>query len=401
MSDQHGKIPAGMMTVIILVFTICLFSLTPLALADISASSQASVHYYISGYVFVDGMPTDNVLIHSDYEQGKNTTTGPDGAGRHGYYVLSMVSSTDPARVTAIYTDNESSRATNFSTSAFIDRPNLDTGYGSLNLFIETSPAVANPTIQPEGKLLDRVTGVFNNFISQITNWVKINSGVSPYNNATSGAVVSRAVMFDASEISYTDLALVDANDTSKEMYHAISDTHGFYNFTVVRNTYNINSGDYDRNYRLKADLYASVGNVKTLLGEGVSAPFSLMPGQTAYATAVIFTNPSNITVLGPDSMGMNGNDHVTYTANVTDCLGRPVPDGYVVQFTLSNNNVGMGELAPNGSSTPSGLFVMAPTSGGNARAEYGWVTRPGVNAINAAYEQDMKINSSAAVELR
>ena len=174
--------------------------------------------------------------------------------------------------------------------------------------------------------------------------------------------------MFDGSEISYTDLALVDANDTRKEMYHVRSDEHGFYNFTVVKNTYNINSGDYDSSYRLKADLYANVNDSMMLIGEGISAPFSLMPGQTANVTAVVFTRPNNITVRGPDSIGMNGNDHVTYTAYVTDGLGHPVPDGYMVQFTLSNNNVGMGELAPEGQAAPSGLYVTAPTSGGNAR---------------------------------
>ncbi len=149
----------------------------------------------------------------------------------------------------------------------------------------------------------------------------------------------------------------------SKEMYHVRSDAHGFYNFTVVKNTYNINSGDYDRSYRLKADLYANVNNSRMLIGEGISEPFSLMPGQTVNMTAVVFTRPNNIAVSGPDSMGMNGNDHVTYTAYVTDGLGHPVPDGCMIQFTLSNNNVGMGQLGPKGSSTPSGLFVSAPTS--------------------------------------
>ncbi len=57
-----------------------------------------------------------------------------------------------------------------------------------MNLFIDTNHDHRASVSQPDGKLLDRVTGVFNNFISQITNWVKINSGVSPYNNATSGA---------------------------------------------------------------------------------------------------------------------------------------------------------------------------------------------------------------------
>jgi hypothetical protein len=396
MSFRMSKVPAGVMTMVILVSTICLFALTPMALA---ASSQTS--YNISGYVFVDGMPMDNVQVHTAYGGGNNTTTGPDGAGRHGYYKLSTTASNGPIKVLANYTGIESSHATDFSTSALIDRPNTDTGYGTLNLFIETNQTAAASMNPPEGHLLDRVAGVFNNFISQITNWVKINSGVSPYNNATSGAVVSRAVMFDASNISYTDLALVDANDTRKEMYHVRSDEHGFYNFTTVKNTYNINTGDYDNSYRLKADIYANVSGSAALVGEGISQPFSLLPGQTAFATAVVFPRPFNIDVQGPTSLGMNGEDHVTYTAYMTDAWGAPVPDGYLIQFTLSNNNVGMGELAMNRSGTPSGLFVTAPTSGGYARAEYGWVTRPGENSIITTYEQDMNVNSSAAVELR
>ncbi|HEY3422019.1 MAG TPA: hypothetical protein VGK13_02590 [Methanocellaceae archaeon] len=401
MNFQHGKIPTGIMTLIILVSAICLFMLTPIALADNSARSQSSVPYHISGYVFVDGIPMDNVLIHTDYGGGNNTTTGPDGAGRHGYYTLSTIASQGPTKVIAVYGGNESSNDANFSTLALIDHPNTDTGYGTLNLFIETNPAVAAPMTQPEVHMLDRVAGVVNNFISQITNWVKINSGVSPYNNATSGAVFSRAVMYDASEISYTDLALVDAKDTRKEMYHVRSDEHGFYNFTTVKNTYNINSGDYDSSYRLKADVYANVSGKISRVGEGISPAFSLMPGQTARATAVIFPSPFSIEVQGPAFVGMNGQDHMTYSAYMTDAWGRPVPDGYMVQFALSNNNVGMGELAVNGSSTPSGLFVTVPTAGGYARAEYGWVTRPGINEVKAAYEQNMNVNSSADVELR
>ncbi len=401
MSFEHGKIPAINISLIILVATICLFAITPMALADTSARSPAHTSYNISGYVFVDGMPTDNVLVYTAYGEGSGAVTGLDGAGRHGYYSLSTIASQGPARVTAVYTGSENSHASNFSTSASIDHPNTDTGYGTMNLFIDKNQTTVVSVAQPNGKLLDRVAGVVNNFISQISNWVKINSGVSPYNNATSGTVVSRAVMFDASEISYTDLALVDANNTRKELYHVKSDEHGFYNFTVVKNTYNINSGDYDRSYRLKADLYVSVNDGKLLIGEGLSEPFSLMPGQTVAMTAVVFTRPNNITVNGPSSMGMNGNDHVTYTAYVTDGLGRPVPDGCMIQFTLSNNNVGMGQLGPKGSGTSTGLFITVPTVGGNATAEYGWVTRPGVNAINAAYALDMNVNGSTAVELR
>ena len=396
MSFERGKVP-NIISLIILATTIWLFSLMPIALADTSTGSNAA-NYNISGYVFVDGMPTDNMTVNTSYGGGSNTVTGLDGAGRHGYYIMSVKVSQGPAKVIATYAGLP---AANISTSAQIDHPNTYAGYGTLNLFIDTNQTTMASVSQPEGKILDRVAGVVNNFISQITNWVKINSGVSPYNNATSGAVVSMAVMFDGSGVSYTDLALVDANDTRKEMYHVRSDDHGFYNFTVVKNTYNINSGDYDSSYRLKADLYARVNDSMMLIGEGISAPFSLMPGQTAHATAVVFTRPNNITVSGPDSIGMNGNDHATYTAYVTDGLGHPVPDGCMVQFTLSNNNIGMGQLAPEGQSASSGLYVNARTSGGNAMAEYGWVTRPGVNAIKAAYEQDMNVNSSTAVELR
>lgn len=396
MSFERVKIPAMTISMILLVATICLFTL-----AGISAQAQSATSYNLSGYVFVDGVPTDNVLVYTTYGGGSNAVTGPDGAGRHGYYTLSTAASPGPAKILALYTGSNISHSSNFSTSAVIERPDADAGYGTLNLFIDTDQNVTASVSQPEGKLIDRVADVFNNFIWQISNWVKINSGVSPYNNATSGAVVSRAIMFDGSAISYTDLALVDANDTRKEMYHVRSNERGFYNFTVVRNTYNINSGDYDSSYRLKADLYGDVNGKRMLIGEGVSAPFSLMPGQVANVTAVIFTRPNNITVSGPDSIGMTGNDHVTYTAYVTDGMDRPVPDGCRIQFTLSNNNIGMGELAPNGSSVASGLYVTASTSGGYARAEYGWVTRPGVNAIRAAYEQDMNVNASTAVELR
>lgn len=401
MNFEPGRVSVIIISLIFLVATICLFELSPIALADTSANSQAATAYNISGYVFVDGLPMDNVSVSTAYGGGNNGVTGPDGAGRHGYYTLSTQASQGPAKVIAMYTGSENSHAANFSTSALIDHPDTAAGYGIMNLFIDTNQTVAASVSQPEGKLLDRAVGVVNNFISQITNWVKINSGVSPYNNATSGSVVSRAYMFDASEISYTDLALVDANNTRKEIYHVRSDDHGFYNFTVVKNTYNISSGDYDSSYRLKADVYANVSGGRALVGEGISQPFSLMPGQTANVTAVVFTWPYNITVTGPDSLGMNGEDHVTYSAYVTDGLGKPVADGNMIQFTLSNNNIGMGELAANGSSAPSGLYVTVPTRGGYARAEYGWVTRPGVNAIKAAYEQNMNVNSSTAVELR
>ncbi len=104
MSFEHGKIPAINISMIILVATICLFALTPIALADTSANSQPAVAYNISGYVFVDGMPMDNVLVYTTNGGDNRHGNGADGAGRHGYYSLSAIASQGPVKVIAVYT---------------------------------------------------------------------------------------------------------------------------------------------------------------------------------------------------------------------------------------------------------------------------------------------------------
>ena len=356
--------------------------------------------YSITGYVYVDGVPTDNVTVSTNYSAGAATLTGQDSAGRHGYYILNLTASNGTALVKATYLDPQFSPAMNITANSSIENPDTALGFNTVNFFFDTSTTMMTMSPPQEKKFLAQVSDVVNNFISQITTWVKINSGESPYNNATSGAVYAHATMFDGSNATDADLTIVAANDTDLAWYRAVSDEKGVYNFTGIQNTYNIDTGDYDSSYRLKAEIYANASGQRVLLGKGVSEAFALLPGQTLNRTAVIFTQPYNITVQGPGAIATNGADYASYKAYVTDAEGRPVPDGCQIQFTLTNNNIGMGGLAPNTSNMMSGLYVIVPTYGGYASAKYGWATRTGENVVKASYMSDLVVNGSTPVKL-
>lgn len=376
MSRESGNILAG----IILSLIIAAMLLAPAAVASVAPT------YTISGYVFVNGEPTNDVLVHTSYGGGGNAVTVADSAGRRGYYTLVMTASDGPATVTAIYAKAQNVSAGNYSATATIEHPDTADSYDTQNLYIDTSQAPVSTTQTPSHGPLDNIAHVVNNFIGRLADWAA--SIGSP---SGSGTVIARAATFDAAEVPHAYLALVNASNQSEEIYRAQADDHGIYHFQGVKSSYNATSGSYDRAYCLEAKAY---GNTS----EGLSTPFSVMPGQAVNVTAVIFPKPSNITLHGPERVDVDS--HAMYMAYVTDALGHPVADGDRIRFTLSGNDTAPGQLGAKGAETPAGRSIVVPTRGGYAEVEYGWAARTGNDTINAAYRDDMKVNGSIAVAL-
>lgn len=382
MSRESGNILAGIISSLI----VAVMLLAPATVADAASMQPVSNAYTISGYVFVNGEPTNDVLVYTSYGGGSNAVTGADSAGRRGYYTLVMPTSDGPATVIAVYAKAQNLSAGNYSATATIEYPDTADGYDTQNLYIDTSQAPAPPELTPSHGPLDNIAHVVNNFIGRLADWAA--SIGSPSGSDT---VIARAATFDAAEVPHAYMALVNASNQSEEIYRAQADDHGTYRFQGVKSFYNATSGAYDRAYCLKAKAY---GNTS----EGVSTPFSVMPGQAVNVTAVIFPKPSNITLQGPERVDVNC--HAMYMAYVTDALGHPVADGNMIRFTLSGNDTAMGQFGAKGAEMPAGRSIMVPTRGGYAEVEYGWATRTGNDTINAAYRDDMKVNGSIAVVL-
>jgi hypothetical protein len=374
MSRESGNILAGIISLLIV---------AAMLLTHAAAAMQP---YVISGYVFVNGVPADDVLVYTSYGGGSNAVTGADSAGRHGYYALMTSASGGPATVIAVYAKAQNASAGNYSATATIERPDTADGYDAQSLFIDTSQSPVSPAPVPSRSPLDNIAHVVNNFISRLADWAT-NIG----NSAGSGTVIARAATFDAADVPHAYMALVNASNQSEEIHRAQADDQGTYRFEGVKSSYNASSGGYDRAYCLKAQAY---GNTS----EGVSMPFAVIPGQTVNMTAVIFPKPSNITLQGPGRVGKNS--HAMYMAYVTDDLGHPVADGYMIRFTLSGNDTASGQFGAKGAETPTGQSITVPTRGGYAEVEYGWAARAGNNTINAAYRDDTKVKGSMTVTL-
>jgi hypothetical protein len=383
MSRESGNILAGIISSLI----VAVMLIAPAAVADAASMQPVSNAYTISGYVFVNGEPTNDVLVYTSYGGGSNAVTGADSAGRRGYYALVMPMSDGPATVIAIYAKAQNVSAWNYSATATIEHPDTADGYDTQNLYIDTSQVPVSPALMPSHGPLDNIAHVVNNFIGRLADWAA-SIGVD---NASSGTVVARAATFNAAEVPHAYLALVNASNQSDELYRAQADDHGVYRFQGVKSSYNTTSGAYDRAYCLKAKAY---GNTS----EGLSTPFSVMQGQAANVTAVIFPKPSNITMQGPKRVDVNS--HAMYMAYVTDALGHPVADGNMIRFTLSGNDTAPGQFGAKWAETPAGRSIVAPTRGGYAEVEYGWATRTGNDTINAAYRDDMKVNGSITIAL-
>ena len=159
-------------------------------------------------------------------------------------------------------------------------------------------------------------------------------------------------------------VAIVSSSDTNVELYNTTSDAIGYYQFTNVsaNNSYMI--------------------HVRSLIGEGYSNVFVVMPNYVVATSVIINTKPSSIAMTATkDHVIANGTDYTIITAHVTDASGYPVADGYSIEFSLWNNTDGLAQLGNAGSGLPLGTNVTyVATKDGNASVAFGWTTNPEAN---------------------
>ncbi len=156
-----------------------------------------------------------------------------------------------------------------------------------------------------------------------------------------------------------------------------------YFQFTNINNTYT--ASGYQSLYKVYVN--------HSLFGEGYSENFTVYESATAPANAVINMVPAHIT-LTPDNSSIvaNASDNVTVSAYVTDALGGPVVDGFVVAFSMNDTTTGSGLFRPGSGNTPVGNTITATTVNGYAKVRFGWATRNGAINIKAAWAEDDSI---------
>ena len=173
-------------------------------------------------------------------------------------------------------------------------------------------------------------------------------------------------------------VAIVNASNISQAYYIGQTDADGYFQFTEINNTYT--ASGYQSLYKVYTN--------HSLFGEGYSNNFTVFEGATASVDAVINMPPAHITLtVDNSSIVANASDNVTVSAYVTDLLGGPVVDGFVVAFSMNDTTAGSGLFGPEPASAPAGNTITATTVNGFANARFGWATRGGAMAITAAWE--------------
>ncbi|WP_424359209.1 PGF-CTERM sorting domain-containing protein [Methanocella sp. MCL-LM] len=221
--------------------------------------------------------------------------------------------------------------------------------------------------------------------------------------HSNTGAVSGRVATSDAGEgLANTYVAIVNASNTTQAFYSGSSDGQGFFQFQNVNNTYQwdpVEGGRYLSSYKLYIN--------HSLLGEGFSSSFPVEEWSTSPVNVYLVPRPAKIVVTAErNHVEANGSDSVRVTANATDALGDPVPDGTLINFSIDSSSY---SALANGSLSPDGFYRAGQgqylsgiqTSGGRANVSFGWVGEDYIgnsSIIWAAYAGDSLINGSTGI---
>ncbi len=222
----------------------------------------------------------------------------------------------------------------------------------------------------------------------------------------TSGGIDGRVTTFNtAIGIANSDVWIVNASNTSQYFWHTTTNALGFFEMTNINNTYVDDAwialngwqppGCTGTGFAGYLPLYKAYSYDSTF-GEGYSNNFTVEVVSNAWAAIIIMPSPANLMLSsGNGTIVANDSDNTTISAYVTDPLNNPVPDGFNVLFSLSDNSTGKGLFGPDNGNAPTGNSIIASTVNGYAKARFGWATGTGINRINATWIDNPDINDT------